>query len=58
MSIKLAIQTILNFMALDLFLNPIVNAIIPISGLGVFLSFLYWGILFAFSYKLAIYLRK
>lgn len=58
MSIKLAIQTILNFMALDLFFNPIVNAIIPISGLGVFLSFLYWGILLAFSYKLAIYLRK
>lgn len=36
MSIKLMIQTVLNFLALDLFFNPIVNAIIPISGLGVF----------------------
>lgn len=58
MSIKLMIQTILNFLALDLFFNPIVNGIIPIGGLGVFLSFIYWGILLAFSYKLAIYLRK
>ena len=58
MSIKLTIQTILNFLVLDLFFNPIVNVIIPINGLGVFLSFLYWGRLLAFSYQVANFLRK
>ncbi|MEK6263658.1 MAG: hypothetical protein N2B06_02655 [Clostridium sp.] len=58
MSAKLAIQTILNFFALDLIFNPIVGSIIPISGLGVFLSFIYWGLLLILSYQLAIFLRK
>lgn len=58
MSVKLAIQTILNFIALDIIFNPIVNFIIPVNGLGVFLSFLYWGILLVFSYQLASFLKK
>lgn len=58
MSVKTTVQTILNFFVLDLILNPIVNFIIPVNALGVFLSFLYWGILLLFSYQLTIYLRK
>lgn len=58
MSIKTTIQTILNFIALNIIFNPIVNIIIPVSGLGVFLSFLYWGILLVFSYYLSIFLRR
>ncbi len=57
MSIKTATQTILNFIALDIVFNPVVNLIIPVSGLGVFLSFLYWGILLVFSYHLSIFLK-
>ncbi|MER2131588.1 MAG: hypothetical protein ABS896_04055 [Carnobacterium inhibens] len=41
MEVKLTVQTILNFFALDLIFNPIVNFILPINGLGVFLSFIY-----------------
>lgn len=58
MSVKLLIQTILNFIALDKIFNPIANVVIPVSGIGVFLSFLYWGILLFFSYSLAIFLKK
>lgn len=43
MSVKTTVQTILNFLALDILFNPIANAVIPINGIGVFLSFTYWG---------------
>lgn len=58
MNAKLTIQTILNFFALNLIFNPIVNYMIPINGLGVFLSFIYWGLLLGLSYLLSIFLRK
>lgn len=58
MNAKLTIQTILNFFALNLIFNPIVNDMIPINGLGVFLSFIYWGLLLGLSYLLSIFLRK
>lgn len=58
MSIKTVIQTMLNFIALDIIFNPIVNSIIPVSGLGVFLSFSYWGMLLGFSYYLSILLKR
>lgn len=56
--IKVTIQTILNFVALDLIFNPIIGSIIPFNGLGVFLSFIYWGLLLGLSYLLSIFLRK
>lgn len=56
--IKVTIQTILNFVALDLIFNPIIGSIIPVNGLGVFLSFIYWGLLLGLSYLLSIFLRK
>lgn len=58
MNAKLTIQTILNFFALNLIFNPIVNDMIPINGLGVFLSFIYWGLLLGLSYLLSIFLRN
>ena len=58
MSVKLAIQTILNFFALDLIFNPVVGSILPISGLGVLLSFVYWGLLLISSHQLAVFLKK
>ncbi|WP_029277201.1 hypothetical protein [Carnobacterium jeotgali] len=58
MSVKLAIQTILNFFALDLIFNPIVGSILPVSGLGALLSFVYWGLLLISSYQLAVFLKK
>ncbi|AGY82799.1 MULTISPECIES: hypothetical protein [Carnobacterium] len=58
MEVKLTVQTILNFFALDLIFNPIVNFILPINGLGVFLSFIYWGLLLGLSYLLSVFLRK
>lgn len=57
MSIKTVVQTMLNFIALDIIFNPIVNSIIPVSGLGVFLSFLYLGYAFGFL-LLFVYLTK
>lgn len=58
MSVKLTIQTVLIFVALDRFLNPIMGSILPINGIGVLISFLYWFLLLGFSYGLAIYLTK
>lgn len=58
MEVKLTVQTILNFFALDLIFNPIVNFILPINCLGVFLSFIYWGLLLGLSYLLSVFLRK
>lgn len=58
MEVKVTVQTILNFFALDLIFNPIVNFILPINGLGVFLSFIYWGLLLGLSYLLSVFLRK
>lgn len=44
-SVKTTVQTILNFLALDILFNPIANAVIPMSGIGAFLSCTYWGLL-------------
>ncbi len=57
-SMKITIQVIINFFALDRFLNPVVGSIIPINGLGVLFSFLYWFILLILSYQLALFLKK
>ena len=58
MSVKTTVQTILNFLALDILFNPIANAVIPINGVGVFLSFTYWGILALFTYIVTLFLNK
>lgn len=58
MSLKTTIQTVLNFFALNIIFNPIANALIPINGIGVFLSFLYWGILALFAYAVTLFLSK
>lgn len=58
MSLKTTIQTVLSFFALNIIFNPIANALIPINGIGVFLSFLYWGILALFAYAVTLFLSK
>lgn len=58
MSVKTTVQTILNFLALDILFNPIANSVIPINGIGVFLSFTYWGILVIFAYIVTLFLNK
>lgn len=58
MSLKTTIQAVLNFVALNIIFNPIANALIPINGIGVFLSFLYWGILALFAYAVTLFLSK
>lgn len=58
MSLKRTIQTVLNFFALNIIFNPIANALIPINGIGVFLSFLYWGGLALFAYAVTLFLSK
>lgn len=55
MSVKTTVQTILNFLALDIIFNPIANAVIPISGISVFLSFTYWGLLALFAYIVTLF---
>lgn len=58
MSVKTTVQTILNFLALDIIFNPIANEVIPINGIGVFLSFAYWGMLVLFAYIVTHFLNK
>lgn len=58
MSVKTTVQTILNFLALDIIFNPIADAVIPINGVAVFLSFTYWGILALFTYIVTLFLNK
>lgn len=58
MSVKTTVQTILNFLALDILFNPITNAVIPINGIGVFLSFIYWVILALFAYIVTLFLNE
>lgn len=58
MSVKTTVQTILNFLALDIIFNPIADEVIPINGVGVFLSFIYWGILALFTYIVTLFLNK
>lgn len=48
MSVKLLIQIMLNFIALDKIFNPIANVVIPVSGIGVFFKFLILGYTFVF----------
>ncbi len=38
--------------------NPIVGSLLPVSGLGALLSFVYWGLLLISSYQLAVFLKK
>lgn len=58
MSVKTTVQTIFNFLALDIIFNPIANEVIPINGIGVFLSFAYWGMLVLFAYIVTHFLNK
>lgn len=58
MSVKTTVQTILNFLALDIIFNPIANEVIPINGIGVFLSFAYWRMLVLFAYIVTHFLNK
>ena len=52
------IQTRLNFLAFNLIFKSLASVFILISGLGVFLSFLYLGVLLVLSYLLADLLRE
>ncbi|WP_225743232.1 hypothetical protein [Marinilactibacillus sp. Marseille-P9653] len=54
--IKIFIQTVLNFLALNLLLNPIMNTLLPVSAVGGMLSLFYWGMLLIGSYALSIFL--
>ncbi|MBM6613816.1 hypothetical protein JTF06_02770 [Desemzia sp. RIT804] len=58
MTIKTTIQTVLNFFALNIIFNPIANAFIPINGVGVLLSFFYWGVLVLSAYAVTLFLSR
>lgn len=54
--VKIFVQTVLNFLALNLLLNPIMNTLLPISAVGGILSLLFLGLLLIGSYALSIFL--
>ena len=48
------LQTILNFIALNVIFQKFANAIVPNSPLGAFIGILYWGILLLLSYAITV----
>lgn len=53
-NIFILIQTILNFIALNVVTNPLMGRILPISAFGAVLGIVYWLILLILSYALAV----
>ncbi|EOT46478.1 MULTISPECIES: hypothetical protein [Enterococcus] len=48
------LQTILNFIALNVIFQNVANAIVPNSPLGAFIGILYWLVLLLLSYAIAV----
>jgi len=55
---KIFFQTIINFVAFERLLTPLVQMFIPINALGGLLSLVYWIFVLVLSYTCAVYFFK
>lgn len=54
--VKIFVQTVLNILALNLILVPIIEPFMPDGAISVFVVFFYWAMLLIASYTLSIFL--
>ena len=55
---KIFFQTIINFVAFERLLTPLIQKLIPINAIGGVLSLFYWIFVLILSYICAVYVLK